>query len=106
MANKRSEQRKIKRLEITYSAYTDDALRGISSNISTSGVFIRTKKPFKPGTPVNISLEINVNNKIELSGITAWSVKTGRINHRDGMGVRLITTPQMYNDFVNELYKN
>jgi len=104
MADKRNEKRKKKRLRITYSAFTEDMFNGFSSDISPSGVFIRTKRPFRPGVPVNISLEVNEGRKIELAGITAWSVKTGFVYYKkDGMGVRLVSPPQIYNDFLRIL---
>ncbi len=99
---KRQFTRKIKRLTITF---TDGVKEhsGVSSDFSSNGIFIRTRKPFKPGTSLKMVLEINENKKIELTGIVARAIKFGTMVIKDGMGVRLDSIPDAYEDFLMDL---
>jgi Tfp pilus assembly protein PilZ len=63
MADKREGRRIIKRLRLTFLC-GDEEYKGISSNFSDSGLFIKTRKRFKPGSSVNIILELEDIQKI------------------------------------------
>jgi Tfp pilus assembly protein PilZ len=99
---KRSAPRKIKRLPVTFSdgnvEYT-----GTSSDFSLTGVFIRTRKALDPGTQLRIVLEVDEDRKIELRGIVVRSIKTGIMEFKNGMGIKLTFVPKEYEDFVKAL---
>ncbi|MEW6714502.1 MAG: PilZ domain-containing protein [Nitrospirota bacterium] len=102
MANKRLiSKRHTKRLPVVFSS-GDLEFIGTTSNLSLTGLFIRTKKAFSPGTILKIVLELDKDKKINLEGEVAWSLKTGLIDFKNGMGVKLKNIPQMYEDFVKQ----
>jgi Tfp pilus assembly protein PilZ len=106
MADKREAKRKIKRLPVTFSCKTEEYI-GISSNFSTKGLFIRTRKPFNIGLPVNLVLELDENTKIALSGVISRAkVKTKYEASNCGVGVQLTEAPEAYKDFLEVLQNN
>jgi Tfp pilus assembly protein PilZ len=110
---KRECKRKIRRLNITF---TDGGTEysGISSDFSCNGLFIRTIKGFSEGTKLNMKLESENGKIIPLAGIVKRAIKTNVSNicgyktssYKNGMGIRLTSTPKEYDDFVEELYKD
>jgi len=100
--DKRENIRKIKRLTITFTKGIEEN-RGMSSDFSSTGLFIRTRKPFAPGTSLKMVLEIDDNRKIELTGVVARAIKTGLSDFKNGMGIKLTSVPQDYKDFLKEL---
>jgi Tfp pilus assembly protein PilZ len=106
MADKREAKRKIKRLPVTFSCKTEEYF-GISSNISTTGLFIRTRKAFKTGLSVNMVLELDENSKISLSGVISRAkIKTKFETSNCGIGVQLTEASEAYLDFLEVLKKN
>ncbi len=99
---RKSAPRKTKRLPATFSDGTVE-LSGTSSNLSLTGVFIRTRKPLSPGTPVRIVVELAENNTIELAGIVVWASKTGNTGFKDGMGIKLTSVPDAYKIYLEAL---
>jgi len=98
---KRKIYRKIKRLPITFSDGQEE-YAGISSDFSATGLFIRTRRPFSPGTSVKMVLETEKNQKIVLTGVVVRAIKTGIMDFKNGMGIRLDSIPQVYKDFLGE----
>jgi uncharacterized protein (TIGR02266 family) len=94
--------RMTKRLPLKFSVGESESI-AFSSNISNSGLFIRTRKAYPPGTKLKISLEADNNNTIELEGEVAWSLKTGSTSFKNGMGIKLSNIPQSYIDLVKKL---
>lgn len=90
-----------KRLPLKFSNGVSEVI-AFSSNISSTGLFIRTRKAYPPGTKLKISLEADNNNTIELEGEVAWSLKTGSTSFKNGMGINLSNIPQSYLDLVKE----
>lgn len=99
---KRQFTRKIKRLPVTFSDGVKEH-SGVSSDFSSNGLFIRTRRPFSPGTRVKMVLEIGENQKIELTGTVARALKLGTMVFKDGMGVKLDAVPDAYEDFIMNL---
>lgn len=93
--------RMTKRLPLKFSDGVSEVI-AFSSNISSTGLFIRTRKAYPPGTKLKISLEADNNNTIELEGEVAWSLKTGSTSFKNGMGINLSNIPQSYLDLVKE----
>jgi hypothetical protein len=113
--SKRATERKIRRLPVTFTVISTDPVaaggekqRGTSSDFSESGIFIRTRKVLKPGTHVQISVELDDNKSITLKGVVARSVKLGSFGtsaFKDGIGVRLTDIKEEYLVFVEQLKK-
>ncbi len=95
-------ERKIKRITVIFSDGTVEH-RGTTSDLSHTGMFIRTRKILKPGTPVKLTMELNENRNIALTGVVARFVKLGTTVFKDGIGVKLTTIPPEYKDLVQEL---
>lgn len=104
MANKRQSQiskRHTRRLPVVFSNGESEFI-GTTSNLSATGLFIRTKKAFSPGTILKIVLEIDKDKKIDLEGEVAWSLKTGLSDFKNGMGVKLKNIPHMYEELLKK----
>jgi hypothetical protein len=104
MAEKRKDKRKIKCLLVSFSSDGEEHL-GISSNLSHSGLFIKTIKMFKPGLLLKMDLEVDDNNKLTLTGVVSRALH-GRIKFNSlysGIGIRLIKIPRSYRDFMQAL---
>ena len=102
---KRITQRKIRRLSIIFSDGKGE-YSGTSSDFSATGLFIRTRKAISPGTTLAIVAELDNNRKIDLTGIVVRSIKTGIADFKNGMGIKLTSIPQEYQDFINELLRS
>ncbi|MEF9475663.1 MAG: PilZ domain-containing protein [Candidatus Mariimomonas ferrooxydans] len=76
---------------------------GTSSNFSFEGIFIRTRKAFDPGTSLKMVLEVDEHRKIDLTGIVVWATRTGIMDFKNGMGIKITSVPQAYEDFVKGL---
>ncbi len=102
MKRDKVDKRLTKRMPLTFSNGTSE-FQGVSSNLSSEGIFIRTRKALPPGTTLKIVLEVDKDRKIDLEGEVAWSLKTGIADFKNGMGVKLLSMPQTYKDLLNEL---
>jgi len=102
MSNKRQiSKRHTKRLPVLFSSGESEFI-GTTSNLSLTGLFIRTRKAFSPGTLLKIILEVDKDKKINLEGEVAWSLKTGIADFKNGMGVKLRNIPQTYEELIKE----
>lgn len=89
----------MKRLEVTFSA-GGISCKGILSNVSANGLFIRTNRGFIPGTIVDIQLMMPGNLISSLRGIVKRTVKVPVTPSRNGMGIELITRDEPFINFV------
>jgi hypothetical protein len=48
-------------------------------------------------------LEVGQNQKINLAGLVIWSVKTGIMDFKNGMGVNITSKPIEYTEFILNL---
>lgn len=103
MAEKRKQKRKAKRLYVRYFSH-DLEFRGNTSNFSSSGLFIRTSKPFRPGVPVKIAFKAQEDREICLHGICVRSTKNPFTSSKNGMGVQISSKPEDYEKFLSALY--
>ena len=95
------EQRKprfTKRLEATFSS-GPFTYRGILSDISENGLFIRTNHGFAPGTTVSIEIVMPDNQISHLKGIVRRTIKTPLLAKKNGMGVELTKKDESYVNF-------
>jgi uncharacterized protein (TIGR02266 family) len=102
MKRDKKARRHIKRFPITFSDGKGE-YSAVTSNISSTGIFIRTRKALPPGTYLKINLELGRDKMIVLDGVVAWALKTGIADFKNGMGVRLTSIPDEYKELVRSL---
>jgi Tfp pilus assembly protein PilZ len=103
MAGKRRHRRIIKRLNTEFFSECL-SFRGTSSNLSESGLFLRTIKPLPVDTQVDVSIELPDNTVSKLKGTVRWSLKSmQRTSSRSGMGIEISENDNHYVNFLNTL---
>ena len=102
MKARRQYRRFIRRLEVEFSS-RDRQYRGISSNFSLGGLFVRTNHPFAPGTIVDLTVHLPNGTAAALKGQVKMALKTPVVSLRNGMGVEIIERDPRFVDFVKSL---
>ncbi len=97
--SKRQYKRYTKRLETEFSA-GGMAYRGISSDLSARGLFIRTQHGFIPGTLITIHLQYPDGSSSHLEGIVRRTIKTPLNLVKNGMGIELTRIDENYRNFL------
>jgi Tfp pilus assembly protein PilZ len=96
---KRREDRYRGRFKIEY-ASGDQTYRGISSDLSLNGLFIRTRKPLEMGTLITMLLHLPGGLTATLKGKVARVLVTpegtSAISIRNGMGIEIIEKDYNY----------
>ncbi len=92
-------QRYTKRLETTFSS-GGLSFKGISSDLSAGGLFIRTQHGFVPGTIIDVDIYLPNNRVAHLKGIVRRTVKTTMPGVKNGMGIELIERDKNYLEFL------
>ena len=100
MAGKRRHKRIIKRLNTEFSS-GDLSFRGTSSNLSESGLFLRTIKPLPTNAEVEVSIQLPDDIVSRLKGTVRWSLKSAMKNGRSGMGIEISENDRHYVNFLN-----
>lgn len=110
MAGRRNHKRYIKRLEVEFTV--DGVIyRGISSDFSLKGLFIRTTYPVVPDTVLNVTIHLpdgSVSN-IRVKVVRAWRTAVGRVmgspvrTAKNGMGVEVVERDANYLHFIRSL---
>jgi hypothetical protein len=88
-----------KRLEVRFSS-GGMSFTGISSNLSKSGLFIRTNRGFAPDTAIDIELVMPDGQISSLKGLVRRSTKTPMSTLKNGMGVELLEKDAAYINFL------
>ncbi len=101
MKGKRVQKRYTKRLETEFSS-GDMTFRGISSDLSERGLFIRTQHGFVPGATVDIRLQLPDGTTAVLKGKVRRTVKTHLNLVKNGMGIEIIESDSNYERFLRE----
>lgn len=105
MRNKRQYQRFIRRLEVEFSS-EDRHYRGISSNFSIGGLFVRTNHPFAPGTLIDMTIHLPVGGGVAyLKGKVKTALKTPVVSIKNGMGVEIVEKDTAFVDFMKTMSK-
>jgi len=99
--SKRRYKRYKRRVEIEFTA-GDTTYKGISSDLSERGLFIRTRYALVPGTEISIKLYLPNGNVANVKGIVRHSLKTSFNFVKNGMGVELIEIDKNYENFLYE----
>lgn len=94
-----------KRLEVTFSS-GGLGYRGIMSNISSNGLFIRTNRGFAPGSIVDIELVMPDNRIALLKGVVKRTIKTPLSSMKNGMGIELLERDSIFSDFIENIGEN
>jgi Tfp pilus assembly protein PilZ len=100
LAGTRKHRRIIKRIETEFSS-GGLYFRGISSDMSEKGLFVRTSRPFAPNTALDLTLHLPDNVVSRLKGVVRWAAKVGIVSGKDGMGVEIIQSDRNFADFLN-----
>ncbi|MGE5894741.1 MAG: PilZ domain-containing protein [bacterium] len=110
MANKRQLKRYIKRCSVEFSS-NGVPYRGISSDFSLKGLFIRTSHPLATGTVFGLVIYLPDGSAANLTGKVkrAQKTPTGRVigtpvkAMKNGMGVEIIKHDINYLHFIRSL---
>ncbi len=97
--SKRRHQRFVRRLETEFSADGKN-YRSISSDLSCSGLFIRTNHAFAPGTILDIVIHLPDGTSSRLKGKVRRALKTPTVSLKNGMGIELIEKDTLYSKFM------
>ncbi len=103
MGGKHRAIRKIKRISIMF---TDGNIenQGTSSDFSFTGLFIRTRKPFPPGTQLKMILAIDTDKELVLTGMVTRATRTRVVDFKNGMGVKINPISEEYKNFLKDLF--
>jgi hypothetical protein len=91
-----------KRLETTFSS-SGSKYRGITSDLSAWGIFIRTHHGLMPGNVVDIEMYLPTQILCHLKGVVRRTLKTPLSTLKNGMGVELIERDRNYIEFLKSL---
>ncbi len=97
--SKRKHDRFVRRLETEFSADGKN-YRGISSDLSRSGLFIRTNHAFPVGTLIDILIHLPDGTSSKLKGNVRRALKTPVVSIKNGMGVELTEIDSFYTKFM------
>lgn len=110
MANKRQQKRFIKRCEVEFTA-DNLTLRGISSDFSLTGLFIRTNHPYTPGTLFDILIYLpdGLISKVKGKAVRALKTPTGMVigtpvkSLKNGMGIEITERDHNYLHLIRSM---
>ncbi len=96
---KRFAQRYTKRLEVAFSS-GGSKYKGISSDLSEQGLFIRTLHGLSPGNEIDIEMYLPDDKVVRLRGMVRRTIKTSLSLVKNGMGVEIIENDPLYLSFL------
>lgn len=109
---KRLQKRNIKRCLIEFND-GGEQVRGISSDFSQNGLFIRSTHPMPASSIIDISIELPDGRIARLKGEVVRSSKiSGKwyagkkivmTNEKEGMGIRILERDELYTQFASSL---
>jgi hypothetical protein len=97
MDRNRSFKRYTRRLE-TEVRVDDKTFRGISSDLSEHGLFIRTRRSLKPGIPLDMTIYLPGDKEARLKGIVRRAINSSLV--KNGVGVELTERDENYTEFL------
>ncbi len=98
----RRHRRFIRRLEVEFSANNQN-YRGISSNFSLGGIFIRTNHPFSQDTIIDLTIHLPDGTTARAKGVVRTALRTSVASLKNGMGIEIIEKDSHYVNFVISL---
>lgn len=102
MRAKRRFTRYRKRLRTEFRA-GDQHFKGISTNVSERGLFIRTRHVFRAGVVVNVKIYLPEKKHCTLKGIVRYARRMLILRNRNGMGIELLEKDSVYMGFIRSL---
>jgi len=75
----------------------------ISSDLSESGLFIRTNRGCNVDTPIDIELSLPGNRVSFLKGIVRRTIRTPFLTMRNGMGIEIMGKDERFTNFVKSI---
>jgi hypothetical protein len=97
--SKRRHKRYVRRLETEFSA-EGKSYRGLSSDFSVTGIFIRTNHAFEPGTKMEMLVHLPDGSDTKLRGTVKRAMKIFAISLKNGMGIELTQSDMNYVTFM------
>jgi len=103
MQKQKRAERYTKRLEAEFSG-SGQTHKGFVSNVSETGLFIRTSRSFKEGSPLEIKLYLPEGRISRLKGIVrrAISSEVGA-SAKNGMGIEITESDPAFIDFLRDV---
>lgn len=77
-------------------------LRAVTRNVSEGGIFVQTPTPVGGGADLRLHLTVR-KERLPMEGVVVWSRAALQPGRPPGMGVRLVTPPGAYLDYVRSL---
>jgi ribosomal protein S27E len=99
LRSRRKHERFVRRLETEFSS-EGKVFRGISSDFSVTGVFIRTKNPFSPGSIIDIKIHLPEGSTSNMKGKVMRAIKSNLGAMKNGMGISLLEKDIYYINFM------
>lgn len=100
--SKRQHERYTKRIETEF-IYDGRSFRGISSDLSENGLFLRTRNAAPAGSEISIKLYLPDGRTAHARGIVRRSVKTRSNVVKDGMGLEITEFDDAYANFLKDV---
>ncbi len=97
---KRKEDRFVRRLEVEFSAAGKN-YRGISSDLSRNGLYIRTNHAFATGTLLDILMYLPDGTSCKVKGFVRRALKTPIVSIKNGMGIELTEKDNCYVEYLD-----
>lgn len=95
----RQRQRYTKRLEITFTA-GGLSHRGITSDISPKGLFLRTQHGLVPGSILEIEIFLPDHTSAHATGVVRRTIKSPFSSEKNGMGIEFIEKDENFAAFL------
>lgn len=99
---KRKYKRFTKRVEVEFRS-GGRVFKGISSDISENGLFIRTRNSLVPGSPVEMRLYLPDGTVSRIKGLVRRAVRTHSTVIKSGMGIEVLEYDKSYGNFLKNL---
>ena len=74
----------------------------MTANLSESGMFVATMAPLDPGDALRVMMSL-ATGPIGMKGEVVWNRPTIVLGRPVGMGVKLLSPPALYQEFVREM---
>lgn len=102
--SKREAKRYVRRLQAEFEGGGLSG-RGLTSDISRKGLFIRTQKALAPGTSVTVRLHLSDGKLSTVRGIVRRAIKVPiyASEIKNGMGIEIIEMDDAFSSLLNEL---
>ena len=110
MINRRKHKRYIRRCEVEF-ASDGVTYRGIASDFSLNGLFIRINYPLPPGTVMDVTVHLpgGLTSHLTVRVIRAWKTAMGRVigspvkAFKNGMGVEITKKDVNFLHFIRAI---